>query len=146
MQITITNVSREFGKAGMLDVKLEEMPTAALEYILAYGLKQVLTDAHSSAKTPDEAKALTEKKLAALMRGEVRMQSSRTSDPVLAEAKRLAKAAIEAAMKAKGIKAEAKAIADAVAKIAPNYMEEARKRVEAAAKASTGLDLAALGL
>jgi ABC-type Zn uptake system ZnuABC Zn-binding protein ZnuA len=141
-----TSVSREFGKAGLIEVNLAEMPLNALEYIFAYGLKQVLTDAHSTAKTPDEAKAMTGKKLDALMRGEVRMQSSRTSDPVLAEAKRLAKVKIDAALKAKGIKAEAKAITEAVAKLAPQYMEEAKRNVDAAQAASGGIDLSALGL
>jgi len=138
-------VTREFGKAGSFEINLAAMPEASLAYIFAYGLKQVLTDAHSAAKTPDEAKGMTGKKLDALMRGEFRVSSGRTSDPVRAEAKRLARVAILAGLKARGMKAEAKAIAEGVDKIADRYMDEARKNVEAAGKVAEGLDLTALG-
>ena len=150
MQLNLeTTVTREIGKAGEMTINLGEMPETSLQYIFAYGLKQVLADAHSAAKTPEEARALSQKKLEALMRGEFRASSGRTSDPVLAEAKRLARAALEAALKAKGQKlanVEKAAVADAVSKLVPRYMDEARAIVEKAKEASAGLDLESLGL
>jgi len=152
-QVTITldaiAFEREIGKAGMMEINLAKMPEASLTYIFNYGLKQVLADAHSAAKTGDEAKALSEKKLEALYEGTLRASSGRTSDPVLAEAKRLAKAAIEAGLKAKGKKlkdVEVKAVADAVAKLAPQYMDKAREIVAKAQEAAGAVDLGSLGL
>jgi hypothetical protein len=135
---------REIGKAGMIAIDLAKMPAESLAYIFGYGLKQVLADAHSAAKDAETAKQLSLKKLDALYEGKIRASSGRTSDPVLAEAKRLAKAAIEAALKAKKQTAEAKAITEAVAKLAPNYMEKARENIEAAKELSSGIDLANL--
>lgn len=139
-------VEREIGKAGILSIDFDKLPQASLDYIFAYGLKQVLADAHSSAKTLEEAKALSEKKLAALYEGTIRASSGRTSDPVLAEAKRLAKAALEKALKEAGKKATPEAMKEAVIKLMPRWMDEARANVRAAKQAAGGLDLTGLGL
>lgn len=146
-------VTREIGKAGEFTVNLADMPEASLQYIFAYGLKQVLADAHSQAKNADEAKAMTGKKLDALMRGEFRVSSSRTSDPVMAEAKRLAnvefkkysKNAVEAAVAKLKAKDESFTEADCIAAIKQALVAKMKPQAEqnvAALKAiSEGLDL-----
>ena len=145
MQLNIDDtVTREFGKAGEFTVDLAAMPEASLAYIFAYGLKQVLTDAHSAAKSASEARGMTQKKLDALMRGEFRAASGRTSDPIKAEAKRLARLALEAALKAKGQKATKEAIAKAIEALVPRYMEQAKANVEAASALAGEIDLAGL--
>lgn len=96
-----------------LDVNVEGLEPNVLEYVIKYGLTQILNDAHSSvtpASEPDDdarkAKALSlaEKKLAALVAGEVRSHGTRTGDPVMAEAIRLATQIVRNAIKASGKK------------------------------------------
>ena len=82
---------------------------AALKHIVYIGLRNILMDSHAGISTdePDyQAKALAvvEKKLAALMAGEVRVASTREGDPVKAEAIRIASDRIKAALKKAGRK------------------------------------------
>lgn len=105
INITVANIATvTCGNAGSFAVNLESMPQASLDYIFAYGLKQCLSDARSAAKSADEAKGMVQKKLDALLAGTIRVAGSRTTDPVGQEAKRLARLAIDAALKAKRIK------------------------------------------
>ena len=87
---------------------------------------------------------MTAKKLDALMRGEFRVSSGRTSDPVLAEAKRLAKIAIEGAYRAKGVKLadiDKAALAEAIGKLVPRFMEKARAHVAEAAELMADVEI-----
>ena len=134
-------LAMEIGKAGAFTINVADMPEAARQYVFKYGLRQCLADAHSAAKSDDERKAMTWKKLDALMRGEFRVASGRTSDPILAEAKRMAKAAIEAAAKVKGVEVPKGKMVEMVTALAPKYMDRARETLGLGAS----LDLEALG-
>jgi hypothetical protein len=145
------------GKGIELDVNFASMPQAALDHLLYIGARNVLMDSHASV-TKDEpdfeakSRAIAEKKLAALMAGEVRVSTSREGDPIRAEALRSATAVIVAALKTQG---KIKKMADIDAKLLrekaaelvakrPEYLEKARATIEAR-KAST-VDLADIGL
>jgi hypothetical protein len=127
------------------------------DHVWYIGLRNILMDSHASCKKedfPDDeigwrnaSKAMAEKKLAALMVGEVRSNSSgpRASSlsPIDAECRRLARVAVIAAAKAKGITDKDK-IAAAIAKYAakPETIATATANVEAAkALQSDDIDL-----
>lgn len=145
------------GKSIEIDIDFTTMPQAAIDHILYIGARNILMDSHASI-TADEypdadlrqeaAAAMVQKKLDALMRGEVRVQSTREGDPVRAEAKAMAKAILTAKIKAAGKKVkdyEANAINEAIAKlITPELMAKAKARVDEA-KGAAG-DLSDLGL
>lgn len=99
------------GKGIELDVNANALPPNALEHVIYIGLRNILMDSHASVTketNPDDmaevAQAIAEKKLAALMSGEVRVASSREGDPVKAEAIRIATDRIKAALRQKGKK------------------------------------------
>lgn len=82
------------------------------DHIVYIGLRNILMDCHANIATtePDyqeKARAVAEKKLTALMAGELRTAGTRTreGDPVRAEAVRLATAQIKALLRSKGRKA-----------------------------------------
>ena len=108
------------GKGLSIAVNFDAMPAAALQHLLAIGARNVLMDSHASI-TKDEpdfaakSLAVAEKKLAALMAGDVRVSSARESDPVKAEALRIATRMVEKAIRAAGGKVsdyDAKSIRD----------------------------------
>lgn len=149
------------GKGIELDVDFSTMPQNAIDHILYIGARNVLMDSHAgiNAKaepnlTPDDitaqSRAVAEKKLAALMAGEVRVQSTREGDPVRAEAMSMAVNIVKGKIKAAGKKVsdyEVKAIREAAAKIVtPELLDAARARVEEVKSAEIGGDLADLGL
>lgn len=151
--MTIVNI----GKSIEMDVDFSKMPQAAIDHIMYIGARNVLMDSHASItkeSNPDDltdaARAMAEKKLAALMRGEVRVQSTREGDPVRAEALRMATDQIKAIIKKAGKKVsdyDAKAIREkALARITPELLELARARVEENRAATPDTDLADLGL
>lgn len=129
----------------------------ALQHIIMIGLRNILMDSHASITTdeyPDAdarkaaAEAMVQKKLDALYRGEVRVQSTREGDPVRAEAMRMAQAALKAKIKAAG-----KAMKDFDPKdlrlaaeklITPELLAKAKARVDEAKGAD--VDLSDLGL
>lgn len=122
-------------KTHTLEVDTEALTPAVREYIFNYGLKQVLNDAGSAGKTPDEKLGMAQKKLDAMLRGEV-ARAREAVDEIGAEARRIARKRIGDALRAKGSKlkdVEAKAMDDAVAKLAAraDIMEAAREAVEA---------------
>lgn len=130
-------------KTHTLEVDTEALTPAVREYIFNYGLKQVLNDAGSAGKTPDEKLGMAQKKLDALMRGEV-ARAREAVDEIGAEARRIARKRIGDALRAKGQKlkdVEAKAMDDAVAKLAQraDIMEAAREAVEARRGAAVGI-------
>lgn len=111
------------------------------EYIFSYGLKQILNDAGSAAKTAEEKLAMAEKKLQAMYDGTIRTAGSRASvDPVKAEAERMAWEVLSKALRASGKKIKDvtdEAKADLVAKYLAKYPDTMEKAKEAlAAKAN----------
>jgi hypothetical protein len=147
------------GKNIEMDVDFATMPQAALDHLLYIGARNVLMDSHASitkesnpSDTEAAARAMAEKKLAALMAGEVRISSAREGDPVRAEALRSATAVIVAALKKAGT---IKKLADIDGKLLrekageliakqPAFMERARETVDARKGAT--VDLADIGL
>lgn len=154
--MTMVNI----GKGIELDVDLNAMPANAIAHLLYIGARNVLMDAHAGVNTkanpeltPDDivaqSRAVSEKKLAALMSGEVRVQSTREGDPVRAEAMAMAVAIVKGKIKAAGKKVadyEAKAIREAATKlVTPELLAKAAARV-AEVKATDAGDLTELGL
>jgi hypothetical protein len=114
---------------------------AVNEYIFAYGLKQVLNDAGSQGKSAEDKLALAEKKLAKLYSGDLAIH--RTTDPVAAEAKKIAIAKVNAAIAKKGKKPEdVENIGELVAKVMTqtDVQAEAKRRVDAANAVEIDLD------
>lgn len=147
------------GKGIELDVDFAAMPQAALDHILYIGARNVLMDSHASVtkeSNPNDATetatALAEKKLAALMAGEVRVSSAREGDPVRAEALRSATAVIVAALKKAGKIKKAGDIdtkllrekAGELVSAKPEFLAKARETVDA--RKSATVDLADIGL
>lgn len=152
----------DIGKQLAFDISDENMATllgheAVKSHVLYIGLRNILMDAHASCKREtygddeitwrNNSKAMAEKKLAAMLAGEIRSNSSgpRASSlsPIDAEARRLARVAVYAHAKAKGITDKEK-IAAAVAKYAakPETIATATANVEAAkALQSDDIDL-----
>lgn len=141
------------GKANtQLAVDFDSLKDHVKDYVIRYGLTQILNDAHSSVtateepdatKRGEQALTLAEKKLQAMVNGEVRAFGGRTGDPVQAEANKLARNAILKALKAQGRKAkevEPEAMRTAIAKYLagnPKVLEIAKSNIEAA----KGLDI-----
>jgi hypothetical protein len=155
------NMQVAIGKNITLEVDFANMPQASLDHIMYIGARNILMDSHASITAtdyPDEAErmaaatAMAEKKLAALMRGEVRAASSRVvADPVQAEAMRMAHAIVAAKLRADGKKVkdyEPKALREAAAKlVTPELLKKAARHVtEAKAIESASANLADLGL
>jgi NACalpha-BTF3-like transcription factor len=67
-----------------LDIVFAELPEASQRYIICYGLKQCLNDAHSAFKDVAEAAGQVEAKLAALQNGTVTLRAtSERVDPII---------------------------------------------------------------
>lgn len=147
------------GKGIELEVDFANMPQTALDHIMYIGARNILMDSHASItkeSNPDDltdaATAMAEKKLAALMSGEVRVSGSREGDPVRAEALRSATAVIVAALKKAGkIKKaadiDAKLLREKAAELVaakPEFMDKARETIDA--RKSATVDLADIGL
>jgi hypothetical protein len=105
------------GKGIDMAVDVESLPAMALDHIIRIGLRNVLMDAHASItekEYPDAglrveaARAVAQKKLEALMRGEVRVAGVRgpRGDAVATEMKRIAKGVILGHAKSKGLGAD----------------------------------------
>lgn len=146
------------GKGLTLSVDANALPANVMEHVVYIGLRNILMDSHAGIGTDepdyqDKSRATAEKKLAAMMNGEVRVAGTREGDPVRAEAMRLATDAVKAMIRKAGKKVssyDAKALRQAandyLAK-KPELLETAKTRVEQA-KAATADDgdLADLGL
>lgn len=148
------------GKSINVEIDFTTMPQAALDHILYIGARNILMDSHASI-TSDEypdadkrqaaASAMVQKKLDALMAGEVRVQSTREGDPVRAEALRMATDIVKAKIKKAGKKVadyEAKAVREAALKlVTPELLAQAKARVdETRAATPDDATLADLGL
>lgn len=127
----------KIGNAGSIEVDIAKFNDEVNAHIFNYGLKQILNDTRSAEKDADKAMALVEKKLAALYDGKVRAAGERETDPVKAEAKKIATGQVMAALKKKGLKKEqlaegkfAELVKAQAAK--PAVLETAKTNVEAA--------------
>lgn len=141
--IVTDNQSINVGKGMSMLVNFGAMPQAAIDHCLYIGARNILMDSHASitadeypneSARKDAAEAMIAKKYEALMRGEVRVQSTREGDPVRAEALRMATDQIKAIIKKAGRKVsdyDGKAIREkALARITPELLATARQRVE----------------
>jgi hypothetical protein len=136
------------GKGIEREIDVAKLPQTALDHAVYIGLRNVLMDSHASVTTdeyPDAAEratvagAMVDKKLAALMSGDVRVQSTREGDPVRAEAIAMAIASLRPRVKAEGkhLKSEkhpdgitpAQLREAAIKTITPEMLEIARTRV-----------------
>lgn len=79
------------------------LPTASIEYLLSYGLKQCLADSYSSAKDQAEFDAMLGKRIDKLIAGTMSIRESASPvDPFEAEVIRLAKIRLAAIAKKQG--------------------------------------------
>jgi hypothetical protein len=148
---------------GGIDVDLDMTNTAAVNYLVEYGLKQSLNDAIAAVKVTDadytaaNTKAKVLKRLDAILSGNVRSAGTReASDPVGVEARKLARAAFNAkpdqtrksamtAFRKAGITGDDKTvIAAIVEKMSSAFREQAElvvaARRSAVAELADGLD------
>lgn len=148
---------------GGIAVDLDMSNTAAVNYLIEYGIKQSLNDCIAAVKvtdadySADNTRAIVEKRWNAILAGNVRSAGTReASDPIMAEARKLArqsfnkkddqirKAAMTAFRKA-GVTGDDKTVITAIVeKLAPQFRDEAARivasRQAAVAELSDGLD------
>lgn len=143
MQITIEDKAVvSIGKTGKaIDVNFTDLAPHVLQYIMSYGIKQVLNDAGSAAKTDAEKVAMAEKKMDTLLRGEIRAQ--RESDPIAARAKQIAIKAVTKKMKEKGIDPTAKdsGFSGLVLEYAGKEQVRAMAKAQLEAEADIGIEI-----
>lgn len=152
---TVFNVAITKGREliGTREVDISNLPPASLYYLMAYGLKQSLNDAHASAKDLTEALASVDKRLQKILDGTMGERATREAlDPIEAEAIKLASDKVRQAMRAKGIKPadHKEKVAELAAQLVekdPAFREEARRRIENAKEIDVlgMLDFADLG-
>lgn len=82
------------------DNDIEAIMAKSSAYVIAYGIRQSLSDAMASAKTEAEADAGFNKRLRKLLEGSMDVREvSRSSDPIKTETRRLANADLDAWVK-----------------------------------------------
>lgn len=62
-------------------VDFEALPDNAKQYVIEYGLKQIVNDSHSGIKDKEEVKAVIERKLQALAEGNITIRRGGSSNP-----------------------------------------------------------------
>jgi hypothetical protein len=151
-ELTNMTITVNIGKGiDLVTPAFESFTQEVKDHIVYIGLRNILMDSHAGiteAKADGGdvqamSRAVAEKKLAALVAGEVRTTSVREGDPVKKEAMRLALAAVDAAIRGKGKKPtdfKASAKADKARSVMEKFMAQARKNVEAANAAEVNLD------
>ena len=105
--------SIEIGRGLSMEIDIAGLPQAALDHAIAIGLKNILQDSHAGAgkvaletnrPVLEVAKEMADKKLAALISGDVRVKraggGTRATDPVAKHAKAIARTKITAWEKA----------------------------------------------
>ena len=125
------------GKGIELDINVGALPQAAREHVEYIGLRNILMDSHASVTSETEnyvelSRAQAEKKLAALMAGEIRVAGTREGDPVRAESIRLATLAVKAQLRKKGValsNVDPKAIRAKAVEFADKFRAQAEKNV-----------------
>ncbi len=133
-------------KTHALSVDVEALSPQVREYIFAYGLKQVLNDAGSAGKSPDEKLGMAQKKLDALLRGEVRAMRE-SVDEVTSEARKIAERLIRNALRAQGRKiadVDKEVLRAKIAELANR--DDIRAKAEEAVAARKGLEADVGGL
>lgn len=129
------------GKGLTMEVDETKLNDAVMAHVRAIGLRNILMDAHAYVTREEagddvqaQSLAASEKKLAAMYAGEARTSSTRTGDPVRAEAIRIALDKIKTALLKAGKKVadyDAKTLRDAAEKkITPEITALAQKRVD----------------
>ena len=117
-----------------------KLTEAVRAYVWDYGITQILNDAGSAAKTASEKIAMAEKKLAALMAGDLR--AARETDPIRAEALRLA---IESVGRRPDMKAaSAKAVREKALTYLEVFIPRAKQNIAEQAALDAMLDAATL--
>jgi len=148
-KIGVGEMKVNIGKGIELDVNTSALPENVMDHVVYMGLRNILMDSHashtkeSSDDYVEKSRETAEKKLAALLNGEVRAAGTREGDPVRAEAIRLATLAIRAAIRKAGKKladVDAKAIREKAVGLIEKYREQAEKNVAEAKAASVDLD------
>lgn len=160
------------GKGIELEVpsRTDELAANVADHVWMIGWRNILMDAHASVtreavkngsdlsdeetltKVRDESRAVAEKKLAALLRGELRVVGERTrqTDPVMLEATRIAREKIVAGLRKTGNKLASytkEQISGAVAKLIETDAEIMRDAKAIVAKrGKTEINLSDLGL
>lgn len=143
----------QIGKGIELDVDTSKLPTNVMEHVQYIGLRNILMDAHASITTDEadyqaKAQAASEKKLAAMYAGEVRVAGTREGDPVRAEALRMATAMIKSALKLAGrnpSKVDPKAMRASAEKLVDvALLEKAKARVEENRALKADIDVSGL--
>ena len=137
------------GKSIELDVDTSKLNETVMQHVIYIGLRNILMDAHASVTRESDgdqveanSRAASEKKLAAMYNGEVRVVGTREGDPVKAEAIRLATNAIRAAIRKAGKKLsdyDPKAIRDKAVTMIETYRAVAEKNVADARAASVDI-------
>lgn len=158
MQVLISKA----GETHSVELDWAALPEASKAYIIGYGLKQALNDAHASVKTLSEAKGLVDKRLDQLIAGNP--PTARTGsgkDALTRECENIAAAqlrsvGIKAGDARKAVETHGwEKVVESLATKAGGDPAEALARVEDAAQtkldagknaAPAGVDLAALGL
>lgn len=132
------------GKGIELEVDANGLPPVAIEHVIKIGLRNVLMDVHAGVTAeafPDEAarvaesRSRAERKLAALMAGEVRTvgtRGPRAVDAVAKEINRIALADVEAAVRRAGKKPKDVDMKALVAAHREKNADSLRARAEAA--------------
>lgn len=137
------------GKGITLAVDANALPPNALEHVIYIGLRNILMDSHAGIDKDEDdyqakSQATAEKKLAALMSGEVRVSSGREGDPIKSEAVRLATLAVKAAIRKAGKKLsdyDAKVIREKALSVMDKFMEQAQLNVASAKALSVDVEL-----
>jgi len=144
------------GRGLEMEVGFDALPQAVKDHVVYIGLRNVLMDAHAGAAklagegasaeaVRETARAMADKKLASMVAGIVRTAKeggSRETDPVMAEAKKMAEGALRAKIKAAGKKWTDYAkdsLAAAIAKLAAT--EEIMAKAQEAVAAHKGLEI-----
>lgn len=147
------------------EVDFDKLPEASQNFIIGYGLQQVLNDCHASIQRKDYdseeefGKAVSDRvetKLDALHAGKITIRAAGTREPVDPVAKlvyRMAKDAVESAIKAKGVKLRevpkeklGELIAAYSEKHGDQLTKEAKAQIKKAESIAADIDLGDLGL
>lgn len=128
----------------------ETLPSASVDFIVNYGLKQYLADAMAGAENEADAKAKIEGRLAKLVAGDMsrtRGEGKDAPDTEGSRALKLARAAIRTAMKAANVKADKEAINEAASKMVASddsWLAKAKAQLAEETKLSAGVDISGL--
>lgn len=141
-RIGMNRVDVTIGKTGTVrQIDFDAFADNVKAYVINYGLTQILNDAHSSVtekaepnaeKRAAQVEALVDKKLAALMAGDVRARAGGVRDPIKARAIRIALGHVAVIKGADG-KPDAKAMRSKAIKLVAEkagYMMLAAKQIE----------------